>query len=223
MLPTSTAPVFNPIPDGLLYECEFDVVDIDALPAALTITEITASKPDTGPNWMVGGSLLALNGTVTRGYLNGNTPVTSTGSTTGSATGFTAEAGWTFDNLIADTLVTPFINVTISSASFAGYTETSLTVSCFVYAMLSAFFLAIFLLKYRIEYLLLMPLIVALFGHYLALAMQPGSSAQKPEKLFRERGLMILVAVLGVLFLLLTFVNIPLLEPLASQRYISIQ
>jgi hypothetical protein len=34
---------------------------------------------------------------------------------------------------------------------------------------------------------------------------------------------MILVVVLGALFLLLTFVNVPLLEPLASQRYISIQ
>jgi hypothetical protein len=34
---------------------------------------------------------------------------------------------------------------------------------------------------------------------------------------------MILVAVLGVLFLLLTFVDIPLLEPLAGQLYISIQ
>jgi 4-hydroxybenzoate polyprenyltransferase len=105
-------------------------------------------------------------------------------------------------------------------ASFAGYTETSLTVSCFVYAMLSSFFLAVFLLKYRIEYLLLMPLIVTLFGHYLALSMRPGSSAQRPEKLFRERGLIVLSLLIAIGFALTTFFDIPAIEPLSAQRYI---
>lgn len=108
-------------------------------------------------------------------------------------------------------------------ASFASYTETSLTVSCLVYAMLSAFFLAIFLIKYRIEYITLMPLIVALFGHYLALSMQPGSSAQKPEKLYRERGLIALVLVLGLGFVMATFIDAPFLAPLISQQYIGLQ
>ena len=108
-------------------------------------------------------------------------------------------------------------------ASFAGYTETSLTVSCFVYALASSFVLAVFLMKYRIEYLLIAPVVIALFAHYLALSMQPGSSAQKPEKLIRERGLMALVALLTALFVLLTFVSVPALEPLAGQKYISIQ
>ena len=108
-------------------------------------------------------------------------------------------------------------------ASFAGYTETSLTVSCFVYALASSFVLAVFLMKYRIEYLLIAPVVIALSAHYLALSMQPGSSAQKPEKLIRERGLMALVALLTALFVLLTFVNVPALEPLAGQKYISIQ
>jgi 4-hydroxybenzoate polyprenyltransferase len=108
-------------------------------------------------------------------------------------------------------------------ASFAGYTETSLTVSCFVYAMLSTFFLAVFLLKYRIEYLLLMPLIVALFGHYLALSMHPGSSAQKPEKLFREVGLMVLAFLIALVFVLTTFFDVPIIEPLSAQRFIVVQ
>ena len=108
-------------------------------------------------------------------------------------------------------------------ASFAGYSEIRLTVCCFVYALASTFVLAVFLMKYRIEYLLTAPVVIVLFGWYLGLSMRPGSSAQKPEKLFRERGLMVLVALLAVLFLLLTFVDIPLLEPLAGQRYISIQ
>lgn len=107
--------------------------------------------------------------------------------------------------------------------SFAGYTDTSLTVCCFLYAMLSCFFLAIFLLKYRIEYIVLMPLIVIFFCQYLALSMQPGSSAQKPEKLFRERGLMIMVGVLAVSFLIATLVDIPLIESFTKQQFIAIQ
>jgi 4-hydroxybenzoate polyprenyltransferase len=105
-------------------------------------------------------------------------------------------------------------------ASFAGYTETSLTVSCFVYAMSSSFVLAVFLIKYRIEYVLVVPLVIALFGHYLALSMQAGSSAQKPEKLFRERGLVVLATLIVITFAVTTFVRIPGLEFLAEQRFI---
>jgi 4-hydroxybenzoate polyprenyltransferase len=105
-------------------------------------------------------------------------------------------------------------------ASFAGYSETSLMVSCFVYALCSCFFLAVFLIKYRIEYLLTVPVVITLFAKYLALSMKPGSSAQKPEKLFREGGLIILVALLAGLFLLTTFVNIPALDVFIGQQYI---
>jgi 4-hydroxybenzoate polyprenyltransferase len=107
--------------------------------------------------------------------------------------------------------------------SFAGYSAKSLTVSCLVYALYSVFFLAIFIIKYRIEYLLIVPVLIALFGQYLALSMEPGSSTQTPEKLFRERRLIVLVGVLAALFGLMTFVNIPALEIFTSQRYISIQ
>jgi 4-hydroxybenzoate polyprenyltransferase len=107
--------------------------------------------------------------------------------------------------------------------SFAGYTDVSLTVSCLVYAMLSNFFLAVFLLKYRIEYILVMPVIITLFGHYLTISMQTDSSAQKPEKLFRERGLMAIVALLVCVFTLTTFLDMPLLASLTQQRYIMLR
>ena len=107
-------------------------------------------------------------------------------------------------------------------ASFSQYTEVSLTVSCFVYALLSSFFLAVFLLKYRIEYILTMPLFIALFATYLALSMQPGSSAQSPEKLYRERGLILLVVLLAGVFVFTTFVDINFLNALTSQRFLSV-
>jgi 4-hydroxybenzoate polyprenyltransferase len=108
-------------------------------------------------------------------------------------------------------------------ASFTGYSEVSLNASCFVYGLLSTFFLAVFLIKYRIEYLLVVPAVVALFGYYLVLSTQPNSSAQNPEKLFRERTLLVLIAVLSGLFLLATWVDIPALSALSGQRYITIQ
>ena len=108
-------------------------------------------------------------------------------------------------------------------ASFAGYSEKSLVVSCLVYALCSVFFLAIFLIKYRIEYVLTVPIVIALFAKYLALSMEAGSSAQKPEKLFRERGLVVLVGLLAAVFLATTFLSIPQLEIFTAQRYIDVQ
>lgn len=106
--------------------------------------------------------------------------------------------------------------------SFSGYSEISLTVSTFSYAMLSIFFLVIFLIKYRIEYILAMPFVIALFPSYIASAMQPGSSAQSPEKLYRERVLMILVLALTATFVLTSIVDIPEVETLAVQHFITL-
>jgi len=107
-------------------------------------------------------------------------------------------------------------------ASFAGYSEESLTLSCFVYALLSIFFLAVFLIKYRIEYIVMLPIVVALFTKYLSIAMAPGSSAQRPEKLYREWSLMGLLVALASAFLFTTLVDLPILHAFTSQHYISL-
>ncbi len=107
--------------------------------------------------------------------------------------------------------------------SFAGYTEINLTTSCFLYALLSIAMLAIFLIKYRIEYVVLLPAVSVLFAKYLSLSMLPNSTAQKPEKLFTERGVMLTAGIVAGLFLVLSFVDVPMLEGLTSQKYISLE
>jgi len=107
-------------------------------------------------------------------------------------------------------------------ASFAAYSEVSLNISCFVYGLLSTFFLAIFLIKYRVEYLVVVPPIIALFGYYLALSTRPASSAQNPETLFRERKLIALVGILVAAFVFATYVDMPLLSVFSGQRFISL-
>jgi hypothetical protein len=96
-------------------------------------------------------------------------------------------------------------------------------VSCFVYALITSFFLAIFLIKYRVEYLLTVPVLIALFGHYLALSMEPASTAQRPEQLFKERALIALVCLLAVTFLLATYVDIRALDIFTGQRDIGLE
>ena len=107
-------------------------------------------------------------------------------------------------------------------ASFKGYDDISLTVASFIYALLSSFLFAIFFVKYRIEYILLMPIVICLLGYYFYIALRAGSSAQKPEKLFQDKTLMLLVLTLVIVFILTTFTNFPILNGLTEQRFITI-
>lgn len=96
--------------------------------------------------------------------------------------------------------------------SFQYYTEKSLLISSFLYGMVANFFLGIFLMKYRIELLLFVPLLMGLFCYYFWIAFKEDSAAQKPEKLFREKGLMLFLMVLGIIFVVLLRVRIPVLD-----------
>jgi 4-hydroxybenzoate polyprenyltransferase len=107
-------------------------------------------------------------------------------------------------------------------ASFQHYTEERLTISCFVYALLATLLIGFFLVKYRIEYLVACPLIIAMFAHYLALSMRTGSVAQKPEKLFREKRLMVISAATVVALVVLSFVDIPALQGFTDPHFITV-
>ena len=96
--------------------------------------------------------------------------------------------------------------------SFAGYTEISLLLSAIFYGFLAVFFCGVFLIKYKIELLLTIPFICGLFCYYLSICYKPDSAAQKPEKLFREKWLMLYVALLITLFLVLYNIRIPSLD-----------
>lgn len=93
--------------------------------------------------------------------------------------------------------------------SFAKYTEESLLVSMFFYGMLSLFFCGIFLIKYRVELLLAIPLLCGLFCYYLSMSYRYDSPAQKPEKLFRDKGLMFCLAAFAAIVLFCIFVDNP--------------
>ena len=106
--------------------------------------------------------------------------------------------------------------------SFQFYTEHSLIISMFIYAIISVFFTGIFLIKYRIEYILFVPGMIGLFAYYFWMAFQEDSAVQKPEKLFRQKGLMLFCAILIAWMLVLTVVDIPALSFLVSEQLIKI-
>lgn len=107
--------------------------------------------------------------------------------------------------------------------SFQTYTETRLSIANLIYALLCSFFVATFLIKYRIEYIILFPCLTALFAAYYALALEPNSVARKPELLFRARPLMAIAAAATFLFFLATFVDMPILDQLTEQHFIDLR
>jgi hypothetical protein len=72
----------------------------------------------------------------------------------------------------------------------------------------------VFIIRYHLELILLVPLIAGFFGYYLHIALKDNSPVQAPEKLYREWGLMFYLAFCLVSFVLLMFVHIPWLYTL---------
>lgn len=96
--------------------------------------------------------------------------------------------------------------------SFKYYNEKTLLVSAFFYAMCAIFFVGIFLIKYKIELILAIPFIVGLFCYYFYISFANDSAVQKPEKLYKEKGLMIYCIFLVVLFIVLINIRIEWLD-----------
>jgi hypothetical protein len=96
--------------------------------------------------------------------------------------------------------------------SFKYYNEKTLLTSSFFYAMCSVFFIGIFLIKYRIELILSIPFIIGLFCYYFYISFANDSVVQKPEKLYKEKGLMLYCIFLIILITILMNFRIPWLD-----------
>ena len=79
----------------------------------------------------------------------------------------------------------------------------------FFYTTCFALFLGVFIIRYHLELILIVPLVAGFVSYYLHIAFKQESAAQAPEKLYRERGLMIYLAVCVLVFSALMFVEIP--------------
>jgi 4-hydroxybenzoate polyprenyltransferase len=98
--------------------------------------------------------------------------------------------------------------------SFRFYTENSLLLSSFFYAICSAFMVGVFLIKYKVEMLLSFPMFAVLFTWYLGIGLKADSAAQAPEKLYEERAFMGFAALTFAVVVALSFANLPALDGL---------
>ncbi|MCR5323420.1 MAG: UbiA prenyltransferase family protein [Lachnospiraceae bacterium] len=107
--------------------------------------------------------------------------------------------------------------------SFKYYSITSLLLISVFYGMLSVLFIGIFLIKYRIELILFMPFLIGLFCYYFYIAFKDDSAAQRPEKLYKEKGLLIYVGICIALFIVLMQVDIPWLNVFTVKELVPIR
>ena len=102
--------------------------------------------------------------------------------------------------------------------SFSKWAPEKLLTFAFLGGLTSCSFLGIMLIRYRIEYVIVLPVLIWIFVEYLkiSLALDPASYA--PEKLMKKTRLQILSIFFALLFVGLTFVDITILNEIIGSK-----
>ena len=103
--------------------------------------------------------------------------------------------------------------------SFRYYTDDRLLTATFFYVTASAFFGGIFLVRFRLELILLVPAVAGFFAFYVTLSLRKDSPAQTPEKLYQERGFCAYAVFCSALFVFLMFTDVPMLYEYFNFEY----
>ena len=107
--------------------------------------------------------------------------------------------------------------------SFKHYTETRLLVSIIYYAVSFGLFFGIFLMRYKMEMILSIPLIAGFIAWYIHLGFLENSPTQYPEQLYRQKGFTLYCVFCGVILQLLLFADFPFLYDLFESTVPNIQ
>ena len=93
--------------------------------------------------------------------------------------------------------------------SFKYYDESILLVSSTVYLSVFYFFLGLFVVKYHLEVVFSIPVMMVFTGYYLKLSLQENGVTQRPEHLYKEKRLVLLGCLTMGLGICLLFVDLP--------------
>ena len=96
--------------------------------------------------------------------------------------------------------------------SFGHYDEERLLTSIVFYAVAFGLFFGIFLIRYRMELILAIPLIAGFIAWYIHLGFLEDSPAQYPEQLYRQRGFFLYCMLCMIVMLSLLFIPVPILH-----------
>jgi len=97
-------------------------------------------------------------------------------------------------------------------ASFRHTDEVRLLVSAALYANAFHLFVGVFIAKFRVELILAIPFISLLAAYYMRIAFRTNSVVQYPEKLYREKKLMVMLIVTSMVTLAMLLIDIPVLD-----------
>jgi decaprenyl-phosphate phosphoribosyltransferase len=96
--------------------------------------------------------------------------------------------------------------------SFLKWTPDKLLVFTFFGGMIATSFIGVLLVRYRIEYILVLPSFIWIFVEYLKISLKLDPASFAPEKLMAKTKLQLLALLVLAAFLLFTFVDIPVLD-----------
>jgi 4-hydroxybenzoate polyprenyltransferase len=93
--------------------------------------------------------------------------------------------------------------------AFRHYNEYRLLLSSIYYASAFSLFFGIFIVRYRMELILAVPLIAGFIAMYMRIGFLENSPAQNPERLYKQTGFMLYTALCVVVTLGLLFWDVP--------------
>ena len=96
--------------------------------------------------------------------------------------------------------------------SFVYYNEERLLQSIIYYATAFGLFLGIFLIRYRMELIVAVPLIAGFMTWYMHLGLHENSPTQNPEHLYKQRGFVLYCLLCCISLIVLLFLPIPILH-----------
>lgn len=96
--------------------------------------------------------------------------------------------------------------------SFGYYNEERLQENIYFYGALFGMLSGFFMARYHVEMVLATPLVSLAMAYYIHLGFKPNSPVQHPERLFRQKKLMVLVLLAFLACVVLLYVRIPLFE-----------
>jgi 4-hydroxybenzoate polyprenyltransferase len=109
--------------------------------------------------------------------------------------------------------------VKVYRKSLAYYTQEKLITSIIFYSSLFAFTSAIFLIRYKFELILTIPFLSLLISEYMRIGFLYDSPVQYPEKLYKQKRLVIICFLFLISFTVLLFVKIPWLSAMFDPIY----
>ena len=105
-------------------------------------------------------------------------------------------------------------------SSFSHYNDERLLISIIYYVSAFGLFFGIFLIRYRIELILSIPVIAGFIAWYLHLTFLKDSPVQYPEKLYKEKGFVLYTLLCVIVVTSLLFFNVPVLNEIFSKTMV---